>query len=107
MLLDALRKRQQSPEQFNIYPDESGNEESSYSHEEVDPTNVLSRRKHGLKVIKDVCSPWNSTFYMLQHCMILEEAINHVLHESKYAYLIPSYEQWLAAEKLCVFLKPF
>ena len=49
----------------------------------------------------------NSTFYMLQHCVLLKETINHVFQESKYANLIPTSEQWLAAEKLCVFLKPF
>ena len=76
-------------------------EECSDNEEEIDPTNVLSGRKHGLKLIKDVCTHWNSTFYMLQRCVLLKEAINHVLQESKYANLIPTSEQWLAAEKLC------
>lgn len=93
---------------MNIDSDESGDEESSDSQEEEeDPTNVLSGRKPGLKLIKDVCMRWNSTYYMLQHCVLLKEAINHVLQESKYANLIPSSEHWLAAEKLCVFLKTF
>ena len=107
MLLDALKKRQHSPELLIIDSDKSGDEECSDNEEEIDPTNVLSGRKHGLKLIKDVCTRWNSTFYMLQRCVLLKEAINHVLQESKYANLIPTSEQWLAAEKLCVFLKPF
>eukprot|EP00731_Ephydatia_muelleri_P029211 Em0020g855a len=36
-----------------------------------------------------------------------EDAINHVLAESKYANLVPSAEQWLAAEKLSALLKSF
>ena len=50
---------------------------------------------------------WNSTLYMLQRCLLLKNAINHVLAESKYANLVPTGEQWLAAEKLCALLKPF
>ena len=107
MLLDALKKRQHSPELLIIDSDKSGDEECSDNEEEIDPTNVLSGRKHGLKLIKDVCTRWNSTFYMLQRCVLLKEAINHVLQESKYANSIPTSELWLAAEKLCVFLKPF
>ena len=44
---------------------------------------------------------------MLQRCILLKDAINHVLAESKYANLVPSAEQWLAAEKLSALLKPF
>ena len=44
---------------------------------------------------------------MLQRCLLLKNAINHVLAESKYANLVPTGEQWLAAEKLCALLKPF
>ena len=44
---------------------------------------------------------------MLQKCLLLKNAINHVLAESKYANLVPTGEQWLAAEKLCALLKPF
>ena len=60
-----------------------------------------------LKLIKDVCTRWNSTFYMLQRCVLLQKHITHVLAESKYTHLVPSPEQWLAAEKLCALLKLF
>eukprot|EP00731_Ephydatia_muelleri_P003566 Em0001g3566a len=53
LLLDALKKRQHSPEQLIIDSDKSGDEECSDNEEEIDPTNVLSGRKHGLKLIKD------------------------------------------------------
>ncbi|KAL5468831.1 hypothetical protein EMCRGX_G029953 [Ephydatia muelleri] len=43
----------------------------------------------------------------LVRCLLLKNAINHVLAESKYANLVPTGEQWLAAEKLCALLKPF
>ena len=54
-----------------------------------------------------ICTRWNSTFYMLQRCVLLKESIIHVLAESKYANLTPTDEQWLAAAKLCILLKPF
>ena len=60
--------------------------------------------RRSLKLIKDICTRWNST---LQRCVLLQKHITHVLAESKYAHLVPSPEQWLAAEKLCALLKPF
>eukprot|EP00731_Ephydatia_muelleri_P000908 Em0001g908a len=50
MLLDALKKRQHSPELLIIDSDKSGDEECSDNEEEIDPTNVLSGRKHGLNL---------------------------------------------------------
>ena len=44
---------------------------------------------------------------MLQRCVLLKESIIHVLAESKYANLTPTDEQWLAATKICILLKPF
>ena len=95
MLLDASKKRQHSPELLIIDSDKSEDEECSDNEEEIDPTNVLSGRKHGLKLIKDVCTRWISTCVLLS-----KEQFNHVLQESKYANLIPSSEQRQAAEKL-------
>eukprot|EP00731_Ephydatia_muelleri_P025395 Em0017g478a len=56
MLLDALKKRQHSPELLIIDSDKSGDEECSDNEEEIDPTNVLSGCKHGLKLIKDIAT---------------------------------------------------
>lgn len=48
---------------------------------------------------------------MLQRCVQLKESIIQVLAENKYIYinanLTPNDEQWLAAAKLCILLKPF
>ena len=45
--------------------------------------------------------------YVAEVPPMLKNAINHVLAESKYANLVPTGEQWLAAEKLCALLKPY
>eukprot|EP00731_Ephydatia_muelleri_P008632 Em0004g970a len=60
MLLDALKKRQHNPELLIIDSDKSGDEECSDNEEEIDPTNVLSGCKHGLKLIKDLQSSWGN-----------------------------------------------
>ena len=114
MLLDALRKHQCNPDTSCVVDitanmddeDESNDEPSTPTTAIHDPADVQPR-KHSLKLIKDVCTRWNSTFYMLQRCVLLKESIIHVLAESKYANLAPTDEQWLAAAKLCILLKPF
>eukprot|EP00731_Ephydatia_muelleri_P034762 Em0075g15a len=114
MLLDALRKHQCNPDTScvvditaNMDDEDESNDEPSTSTTAIhDPADVQPR-KHSLKLIKDVCTRWNSTFYMLQRCVLLKESIIHVLAESKYANLAPTDEQWLAAAKLCILLKPF
>ena len=40
--------------------------------------------------------------YVAEVPPMLKNAINHVLAESKYANVVPTGEQWLAAEKLYV-----
>ena len=54
---------------------------------------------HGrsLNLIKDICTQWNSTLFILQRCILLKDPINHVLAESKYVNLVPSAEQRLSA----------
>ena len=123
MLLDALRKRQHDGNDLPCLldlqnqQDEDKEDEGEIISEEEDDgdddaDNVIAEGPipssgRSLKLIKDICTRWNSTMYMLQRCLLLKNAINHVLAESKYANLVPTGEQWLAAEKLCALLKPF
>ena len=123
MLLDALRKRQHDGNDLPCLldlqnqQDEDKEDEGEIISEEEDDgddddDNVIAEGPipssgRSLKLIKDICTRWNSTLYMLQRCLLLKNAINHVLAESKYANLVPTGEQWLAAEKLCALIKPF
>eukprot|EP00731_Ephydatia_muelleri_P001200 Em0001g1200a len=121
MLLDALKKSQQGTDlgclMDESQEDDDGVQSEDESHEDdgVQPEDesdaivdvpVLPHRR-SLKLIKDICTRWNSTFYMLQRCVLLQKHITNVLAESKYAHLVPSADEWLAAEKLCSLLKPF
>ena len=119
MLLDALRKRQHDGNDLpclldlqNQLDEDKEDEGEIISEEEDDDDDVIAEGPiptsgRSLKLIKDICTRWNSTLYMLQRCLLLKNAINHVLAESKYANLVPTGEQWLAVEKLCALLKPF
>ena len=112
MLLDALRKRQHGND-LPCLLDQQDEDESHNDDDEDDIDTIhvaeapLSSHGRSLKLIKDIRTRWNSTLFMLQRCILLKDAINHVLAESKYANLVPSAEQWLAAEKLSALLKPF
>ena len=108
MLLDALKKSQQGTDLACLL-DKPQEDDGVQSEDESDRTldvPVLPHRR-SLKLIKDICTRWNSTLYMLQRCVLLQKYITHVLAESKYAHLVPSADEWLAAEKLCALLKPF
>ena len=59
------------------------------------------------KVIKDVVTRWNSTFYMLRRAVELKEAIDFVLIDTGRVDFSPSDEQWNSAMLLCSFLQPF
>ena len=114
MLLDALRMHKCNPDTScvvditaNMDDEDESNDEPSTSTTAIHDPAGVQPRKHSLKLIKDVCTCWNSRFYMLQRCVLLKESIIHVLAESKYANLTPTDEQWLAAAKLCILLKPF
>ena len=109
MLLDALKKSQQGTD-LGCLMDESQEDDDSVQPEDesdaIVDVPVLPHRR-SLKLIKDICTRWNSTFYMLQRCVLLQKHITNALAESKYAHLVPSADEWLAAEKLCSLLKPF
>ena len=112
MLLDALRKRQHGNDLPCLLDQQD--EDEVYNEEDEDDVDTIHVAEapiasHGrsLKLIKDICTRWNSTLFMLQRCILLKDPINHVLAESKYVNLVPSAEQWLAAEKLSALLKPF
>ena len=117
MLLDVLKKSQQGTDlgflMDESQEDDDGVQSEDESHEDdgVQPEDesdaivdvpVLPHRR-SLKLMKDICTRWNSTFYMLQLCVLLQKHITNVLAESKYAHLVPSADKWLAAEKLHVF----
>ena len=112
MLLDALRKRQHGND-LPCLRDQQDEDESHNDDDEDDIDTIhvaeapLSSHGRSLQLIKDICTRWNSTLFMLQRCILLKDAIDHVLAESKYANLVPSADQWLAAEKPSALLKPF
>ena len=111
MLLDALRKRQHGNDLPCLLDQQDEDESDNDDEDDIETIHVaeapLSSHGRSLKLIKDICTQWNSTLFMLQRCIILKDAIDHVLAESKYANLVPSADQWLAAEKLSALLKPF
>ncbi|KAL5496198.1 hypothetical protein EMCRGX_G012436 [Ephydatia muelleri] len=103
MLLDALRKRQHDGNDLpclldlqNQQDEDKEDEDEIISEEEDDDddddddnNNVIaegpipSSGRSLIKLIKDICTRWNSTLYMLQRCLLLKNAINHVLAEAK------------------------
>ncbi|KAL5509982.1 hypothetical protein EMCRGX_G005439 [Ephydatia muelleri] len=95
---DGVKSEDESHEDDGVQPEDE-------SDAIVDVPMLPHRRS--LKLIKDICTRWNSTFYMLQRCVLLQKHITNVLAESKYAHLVPSADEWLAAEKLCSLLKSF
>ncbi|KAL5509143.1 hypothetical protein EMCRGX_G004453, partial [Ephydatia muelleri] len=60
---------------------------------------------HTLKLIKDVVTRWNSTFYMLARCVLLEVPLRKMIDELGLDG--PTDDDWSAAQLLCHFMKPF
>ena len=64
-----------------------------------------SPRGHTLKLIQDVVTRWNSTYYMLERCIHLQIPLCKLIDELGLEG--PSEADWSAAKMLCQFLKPF
>ena len=64
-----------------------------------------SPRGHTLKLIKDVITRWNSTYYMLARCVLLEVPLRKLVEELGLEG--PADNDWSTAQLLCHFMKPF
>ena len=62
-------------------------------------------RGHTLKLIKDVVTRWNSTYYMLARCVLLAVPLRKLIEELGLEG--PTDDDWSAAQLLCHFMKPF
>ena len=66
-----------------------------------------STHGHTLKLIQDVVTRWNSTYYMLERCIHLQIPLYKLIDELDLDLEGPSEADWSAAKMLCQFLKPF
>ena len=64
-----------------------------------------SPRGHTLKLIKDVITRWNSTYYMLARCVLLEVPLRKLVEE--FGLEGSADNDWSTAQLLCHFMKPF
>ncbi|CAH2000345.1 unnamed protein product [Acanthoscelides obtectus] len=60
-----------------------------------------------LKVILDVATRWNSTYYMLERFIRLEEAIKSTVAIIDKELPVINVEEWNIIKELCLVLKPF
>ncbi|XP_039126915.1 zinc finger BED domain-containing protein RICESLEEPER 3-like [Dioscorea cayenensis subsp. rotundata] len=59
------------------------------------------------KLVLDVCTRWNATYYMLQAALDLKDVFpRYQLRDSNYHYL-PSEEDWSKVQTVCTFLEEF
>ncbi|XP_039117765.1 zinc finger BED domain-containing protein RICESLEEPER 2-like [Dioscorea cayenensis subsp. rotundata] len=59
------------------------------------------------KLVLDVCTRWNATYYMLQAALDLKDVFpRYQLRDSNYHYL-PSEEDWSKVQTVCTFLEVF
>lgn len=64
--------------------------------------------KSPLRLIQDVVTRWNSTFHMLERCVLLQEALRSTIANLNAPNLEPlSEEEWEVAAQLCLLLRPF
>ena len=64
-----------------------------------------SPRGHTLKLIKVVITKWNSTYYMLALCVLLDVPLRKLVEELGLEG--PADNNWSTAQLLCDFMKPF
>eukprot|EP00731_Ephydatia_muelleri_P037636 Em0525g2a len=64
-----------------------------------------SPRGHTLKLIKVVITKWNSTYYMLAPCVLLDVPLRKLVEELGLEG--PADNNWSTAQLLCDFMKPF
>ena len=62
-------------------------------------------RSHTFKLIKDIVTRWNSTYYMLARCVLLAVPLRKLIEELGLEG--PTNDDWSAAQLLCHFMKPF
>ena len=103
IIIKALRDKQNDPSlQFNF--------ESTVEDTETDSDQFITEYLHWGntgKLIKDVVTRWNSTYFMLKRIIELDESVKFVLMQAGRADLSPSDQQWEIAKQLCALLRPF
>ena len=68
----------------------------------IDASFHSSPRGHTLKLIKDVITRWNSTYYMLARCVLLEVPLQKLVEELGLER--PADNDWSTAQLLCHFI---
>lgn len=68
---------------------------------------IMSECKEPVRLIQQVPTRWNSTFFMLRRFVLLKEAVKHcmALIERDWPYL--SSDDWVIMEEMCKILQPF
>ena len=123
VLLKALRDKQDNPHlsfQFEVPAslEEESDEDLDESTQPAHDSPVLDSQDledhsdylqwgRTRKVIKDIVTRWNSTFYMLERAVEIREAFDFVLIDTGRLNISPSNREWNSASLLCSFLIPF
>lgn len=79
---------------------------SAISNEKL-MTHQINSGKQPLKLLQDVPTRWNSTFYMLTRFVELEEHIRSAIAVIDKDLPVLSAQQWIICKQLCQVLKPF
>ena len=112
MLTENLRTAQSGGPAAEVIveiPEDDVNEGSSQEGADDAATNYHnvhgSPLRHTLKLIQDVVTRWNSTYYMLSQCVQLKLPLCKLMNELGLEG--PSDNDWVTGELLCHFMKPF